>query len=140
MSHENLSREQQIEISSERSFGVVFSIFFLVVSVWPVVFNGAGPRPWALVAAVLMGLTTWLAPYKLKSANIAWHKLGLLLGRIVSPIALAIIFFLVITPIGFIARLCGKVFLKIQKEPKALTYWQERTPPGPAPDSLNRQF
>lgn len=140
MSHENLSREQTIEMSSEQNFGIVFTVFFLIIALWPVVFSGTGPRFWALVAAVLVGLTAWRAPEQLKSANVAWHKLGLLLGRIVSPIALAIMFFLVITPIGLIARMCGKVFLKIQKDPNASTYWQARTPPGPAPDSLTRQF
>lgn len=140
MTHENLSRPEEMQLASERNFGVVFTIFLLVVALWPAVFQNSTPRVWAIAAALILAWVTWKLPLRLRRANILWHKFGLLLGRVVSPIALAIVFFAVITPLGILARWRGKDFLKLQKDPGATTYWQPRDPPGPAPESLDRQF
>ncbi len=66
--------------------------------------------------------------------------LGLLLGRVVSPIVMALLFFLVVTPTAFLFRLLGKDPLRLAAEPRAGTYWIERRPPGPPPDTMANQF
>lgn len=140
MAHENHFRREEITLSTERSFGTVFTIFFLIIALWPTVFQNTMPRLWAIAAALILAWITWKLPSRLRPANVLWHKFGLLLGRVVSPIALAIVFFAVVTPLGVLARWRGKDFLKLQKDPDAATYWQPRDPPGPAPESLDRQF
>jgi len=67
-------------------------------------------------------------------------KLGILLGRIAAPVALAILFYGVFTPIGAVMRLAGKDPLRLKRDPGSPSYWLPRQPPGPAPDSLDQQF
>jgi hypothetical protein len=64
----------------------------------------------------------------------------MLLHHIVSPVALALVFYLAIMPTGLVMRLFGKDFLRLKRDPQAKSYWIERTPPGPAPDSMKNQF
>jgi len=139
MAHEDLSREQQIEGSSDRVFGLVFAGVFLVIAVWPLV-HGAPPRWWALVVSAVFGGIALLKPMLLARLNRLWMKLGILLGRIVAPVALAILFYGVFTPIGAVMRLAGKDPLRLKRDPHSPSYWLRRQPPGPAPDSLDQQF
>ena len=81
-----------------------------------------------------------LVPGVLAPANRLWTKFGLLLHHIVSPIALGILFFLVVTPTGLLMRLFGKDPLRLRFDPDADSYWIKRDPPGPAADSLKNQF
>jgi hypothetical protein len=69
-----------------------------------------------------------------------WTALGLLMGRLVNPVVTAILFYIVITPVGLIARLLGKDLLRLKLVPGADSYWIRRMPPGPAPASMNKQF
>jgi hypothetical protein len=79
-------------------------------------------------------------PKVLHPFNILWTKLALLLNKIVSPLAMGVIFFLVATPTGFIMRMFGKDPLQLRFDPSATSYWKQRTPPGPAPASMSNQF
>ena len=79
-------------------------------------------------------------PSVLTQLNRLWLRFGLLLHRVVSPLVLGIMFFLVVTPTGIVMRLLGKDPLRLRYEETASTYWIDRTPPGPAPESLDRQF
>ena len=81
-----------------------------------------------------------LKPELLAGPNRLWIKLGLLLGKIVSPIALGIVFYCVVAPIGTLVRLTGKDPLRLKLDPRADSYWIPRKPPGPPPDSMNNQF
>ena len=139
MAHEDLSRDQQIEGSSDRSFGLVFAGVFLVVAGWPL-FYREWPRWWALVVAVVFALVAIRRPALLRHLNRLWTKLGLLLGKIVSPIALGILFYGVVAPIGVLVRLAGKDPLHLKLDSKADSYWIPRKPPGPPPDSMTNQF
>jgi saxitoxin biosynthesis operon SxtJ-like protein len=139
MAHEDLTREQQIEGSSDRSFGLVFAGVFLVVACWPL-FHRELPRWWVLgVAGVFAVIAIW-KPALLTRLNWLWTKLGLLLGKVVSPIALSILFYGVITPIGAVMRLTGKDPLRLKLDSGANSYWIQRKPPGPPPDSMTNQF
>jgi hypothetical protein len=139
MAHEDLNREQHVEGSSDRSFGLVFAGLFFVIAVLPL-FHGGIVRWWCLAVAAVFALAALLKPALLTGLNRLWIKLGVLLGKVVSPIALGILFYVVITPIGLVIRLTGKDPLRLKFAPEADSYWIPRDPPGPAPDSMNHQF
>jgi hypothetical protein len=139
MAHEDLSREEHVEGSSDRVFGLVFAGVFLVIAGWPLI-HGASPRWWALGVSAAFGVVAWVRPVWLARLNRLWMKLGILLGKVVSPIALGILFYGVITPIGAVVRLTGKDPLRLKRDPAADSYWIARNPPGPPPDSMTNQF
>lgn len=139
MAHENLNRAQEIEGSSDKTFGLVFAGLFLVISILPL-FHGEKFRWWASVVATMFALVALTKPALLTKLNQLWMKLGLLLGKIVSPIALSILFYLIITPIGLMIRIKGKDPLRLKFDPNVNSYWIPRDPPGPPPGSLNNQY
>lgn len=139
MAHEDLTREQEVEGSSDRSFGVVFAVVFVLIAGWPL-WYGEGPRWWSLVVAGLFALVAIVKPALLSGLNRQWMKLGILLGKIVSPIALGLLFYGVITPLGAALRLAGKDPLRLKFDRGADSYWIRREPPGPLPDSMINQF
>ncbi len=139
MAHEDLSREEQVEGSSDRSFGLVFAAFFLLVAAWPLL-QGSAPRWWALGVSAAFALVAMFRPMLLARPNRWWIKLGVLLGKVVSPVALGILFYGVIVPIGVVMRIAGKDPLRLKRDAGAATYWIRRTPPGPPPDSMTNQF
>jgi hypothetical protein len=139
MPHESLRREESIAGSSDRSFGIVFAAVFLIVAVVPWFFGGIF-RAWALVVAAGFLVAALAFPSTLAPLNRLWTRFGLLLHRIVSPIVLGIMFFLVVTPIGLLMRLFGKDPLRLERDASAGSYWIPREPPGPPPESLKDQF
>ncbi len=140
VAHERLHEDQEaVKAPSNRNFGVTFAVAFAVIGALPLLRHG-GVRWWAWAIAAVFLLLTWLRPQLLAPLNRWWLKLGLLLGHIVSPIAMAILFYMVITPIGLIMRKLGKAAMRVPFDPKASSYWVPRDPPGPPPDSLNNQF
>jgi hypothetical protein len=139
VAHEDLSRHQQVEGSSDRSFGLVFAVVFLVIACWPLLYREM-PRWWAVAVAVVFALFAFWKPSLLAGLNRQWIKLGLLLGKIVSPVALGILFYGVVAPIGLVMRLAGKDPLRLKLDSGASSYWIPRKPPGPPPDSMTNQF
>jgi hypothetical protein len=139
MAHENLNRENRVEGSSNRTFGVIFALAFLVLACWPLV-SGAAPRWWAAALAAVFGLVAWLRPGLLARPNALWMKFGILLGKVVSPVALGILFYGVFVPMGALIRLAGKDSLRLKLDPRADSYWIPREPPGPPPDSMKNPF
>lgn len=138
--HEHTPRHtSQIQSSSDRSFGFVFAAVFLIVALFPLL-HAAGIRIWAVAVSGVFLLLASFLPHVLAPANRLWTKFGLLLHNIVSPVALGILFFLVVTPTGLLMRLFGKDPLRLRFDPAADSYWIKRDPPGPAADSLNNQF
>lgn len=137
--HEDFSRAQPVKASSNRAFGWVFAIAFLVIAVWPLVSGGA-VRWWALPVSGVFALVTLIAPALLTGPNKLWQRLGMLLHRIVSPIMLGIMFYLVVTPMGMLMRAFARRPLRLRREAAADTYWVSRDPPGPQPDSMPHQF
>jgi hypothetical protein len=136
---DDLRREAQDGGSSNRVFGFVFAGFFLIISILPL-FVGAQLHVWSLVVAALFGLAAFLAPAILAPLNRLWTRFGHLLHKIVSPVVLGIMFFLVISPMGMVMRLLGKDPLRLRADPDASTYWINRTPPGPPPETFVDQF
>jgi hypothetical protein len=111
--------------SSEKSFGILFSFVFLLVSVWPLLLGEGKIRFWAISISFIFLSLAFLKPELLKPLNITWIKLGELLGRIIAPIVMAIIYFSILTPLSFIIRIFGKDLLKI-KFSKDNSYWIKR--------------
>ena len=126
----------QTEQSSEKSFGVVFSIVFLIVALYPLI-NFESLRIWALVVSIIFFLLAFLAPKILVLPNKLWFKFGLLIGSIVAPIVMAFVYFVTVLPTGLIMRLLGKDLLKQKLDKNAKSYWIERKQPM---GSMKNQF
>jgi hypothetical protein len=139
MTHEDLSRDEPVEGSSDRSFGLVFAAAFLVVAAWPL-WRGGDLRWWAVAVAAGLALVAWVSPRLLALPNRLWLRFGLLLGKVVSPIALGILFYGVFVPMGTLMRWFGKDPLRLQRDKAATSYWIPREPPGPPPTSMTNQF
>ena len=137
--HEDFSRTHEVEASSNRSFGWVFTAVFLIIAVWPLV-SGGTVRWWSLLVAAAFALVTVAAPKLLALPNRLWLRFGLLLNRIISPVVLAFLFYCVVTPMGALMRALGKDSLRLRRSVSDASYWIERNPPGPKPDSMNHQF
>lgn len=137
--HEDFRRKQEGEGGSDRGFGIVFAIFFTLIALLPL--RSHHPvRWWALALAVLFLAIALLQPVWLRPLNRIWTKLGLLMGRVVSPVVTGLLFFLVVTPIGLLFRLLKKDPLRLASSAGTSTYWIVRQPPGPAPESIRNQF
>ena len=125
-----------IEQSSEKSFGIVFSIVFLIVALYPLS-NSEGLRIWALVVSIIFFLLAFLAPKILVLPNKLWFKFGLLIGSIVAPIVMSLVYFVTVVPTGLFMRLLGKDLLKQKLDKNAKSYWIERKEPI---GSMKNQF
>ena len=129
----------EVEGSSNRSFGWVFVGVFGVVALVPML-HGAAPRWWALICSAAIAAVTVWRPGLLTVPNRLWMRLGLLLGLVVSPVVLAILFYVVFTPFGLVMRALGHDPLRLKADANASSYWIERMPPGPPPESMKDQF
>ena len=117
---------KNIKISSNRSFGVVFFIFFLIVSIFPL-FKDENIRIWAAVVAIIFLILGLLNSSVLSPLNKIWFKFGILLGNFISPIIMGLVFFVVVTPTAFLLRVFGKDLLNLKKNNKK-SYWIEKSP------------
>ena len=114
-----------VKISSNRSFGLLFFIVFLAISLWPLK-SQEDLRLWAFILALIFFVLGILNSKFLTPLNKLWIRFGFFLGAIVSPIVMGIVYFLVVTPTGLFMRLLGKDLLKTNKEKNASTYWMKR--------------
>ena len=120
-----MQHESKIKIGSNRNFGLVFFFVFLIVGLWPLL-NGGTFRIWSIVIAIIFLILGLMNSKLLTPLNKLWFKFGLFLGTIVSPFVMGIIFFLVITPIGFVMKIIGKDLLNIKLDSKKKSYWINR--------------
>ena len=132
----NSSITLETERSSEKSFGIVFSIVFLIVALYPLI-DSEGLRIWALIISAIFLLLAFIAPNTLSLPNKLWFKFGILLGSIIAPIVMALVYFLTVLPTGLIMRLLGKDLLKQKLDKDAKSYWIERSEPM---GSMKNQF
>jgi len=107
--------------STNKSFGVVFFIFFLLISFWPLL-NDGEIRVWALIVSLIFIILAMLKPYLLTPFNRIWARFGVVLGSLISPIVMGIIFFVIVTPTGFLMRIFSKNFLNLKKN-NDKSYW-----------------
>ena len=115
----------KIKISSERSFGIVFSIIFAIIGLYPLLY-GNNINLWSCLISVILLFFAFFLPKTLIVPNKLWFKFGKLLGFIVAPIVMGVIFFLVITPTGFFMKMLGKDLLNKKYNNKIKSYWINR--------------
>ena len=118
---------RNINVPSNKSFGIVFFVVFLVIALYPLI-NNEDIRLWSLVISLIFIILGLLNSQILTPLNKLWFKFGILLGKIISPFVMGVIFFLVVTPIGLIMRLIGKDVLNLRYH-KDKSYWIKKTGP-----------
>ena len=126
----------KIKISSNRNFGLVFFIVFLIVSTWPLTYEEP-VRIWSVIISLVFLILGLMNSKLLAPLNKLWFKFGMILGIIVSPVIMCVIFFLVITPIGLIMKAMGKDVLNLKFDKRKKTYWIKRNIPI---GTMKRQF
>jgi hypothetical protein len=137
--HEPVTRTEDIQPGSDRSFGLTIGIVLFLISGY-LYMTGSAAFAWVGLAGAALVLAGLIAPRFLHPLNRAWTKLSLLLGRVMTPIIMAVVYFLTVFPIGLALRLSGKDPLSLKRGTDRETYWVMREPPGPAPESLKDQF
>ena len=140
--HEDFGRQEAPAGGSNRAFGLTVGGILAAIGLARWVLSGdlgwlAGVLMAAGLPLVLFGL---VAANSLAPLNRAWHRLGLMLLRITNPILMGLIFYVTVTPIALIMRLAGKDPLHLKFDSEASSYWIDRRPPGPAPESMKNQF
>ena len=116
---------RKIKISTNKSFGIVFFLFFLIISLFPL-FKDGDIRIWSLIIAIFFLILGLLNSKALTPLNKLWFKFGILLGSFISPIVMAIVFFTVVTPTSLIMKALGKNLLNLKRDNKK-TYWIEKS-------------
>ena len=117
----------KIKIGSNRSFGIVFFIVFLIIAIYPFL-NQGELRLWSLIISIIFLILGLLNSRLLSPLNKIWFKFGIFLGKIVSPLVMGLIFFFVVTPIGILMRILNKDLLNLKFNGKS-TYWIEKNDP-----------
>ena len=126
----------KIKISSNRSFGLLFFVVFLIVSLWPLT-HESSIRIWSVIISAVFLVLGLINSKLLTPLNVLWFKFGMILGAIISPIIMGIVFFLVVTPTGLILRIMGKDLLNKKYDKEKETYWIKRNAPT---GTMKRQF
>ncbi|MHB1218322.1 MAG: SxtJ family membrane protein [Alphaproteobacteria bacterium] len=138
--HEDFRRKEEVKGSSNRGFGIVFAVFFAILTFSPLTHGGEIRWVYCGIPAVAFLAAAYLAPKLLTPLNWLWTRFGLLLHHVMNPLIMGLLFFLTVTPVGLVMRLMGKDPLRLKIDRSAKTYWIPRDPPGPAPDTMRRQF
>jgi hypothetical protein len=118
-------KNKNIKIGTNKSFGIVFFLFFLIVSIFPL-FKDGNIKIWSIVIAIIFLILALLNSKILTPLNKIWFKIGILLGNFFSPIVMGVVFFAIVTPTSIIMRVLGKNLLNLKKDNKK-TYWIERS-------------
>ena len=118
---------KEIKIGSNKSFGIVFFVVFLIVSFYPMI-NDNDVRYWSLILSIIFLILGLLNSNLLTPLNNLWFKFGILLGKVISPFIMGTIFFIIVTPIGIIMKILKKDLLNLKFNNKK-TYWIEKSGP-----------
>ena len=121
------NNKNNIKLGSNRSFGIVFFVVFLLIALYPLTFSG-GIIIWSVIISFIFLVLGLLNSKILTPLNKLWFMFGIFLSKIISPLIMGIIFFLVVTPIGLIMRIFGKDVLNL-KYNKNQSYWIEKSGP-----------
>jgi hypothetical protein len=130
---------EETALPSERRFGLVFAAAIAAVGLWLLLRKHSPAGLGVVGAAEVLAVVAMLAPALLRLPNLLWFKLGHLMGLVVSPIVLGIMFLVLIAPVGIAMRLSGRDALRMRRKP-GNSYWVPREPAGPAPDSFRNQY
>jgi len=116
---------QKIKISSNKSFGIVFFLVFLIISIFPL-FKDGNIRIWSLIIAIIFLILGLMNSKILTPLNKIWFKFGIVLGSFISPIVMGVVFFVIVTPTALIMKVLGKNLLNLKRDNKK-TYWIEES-------------
>lgn len=137
--HEDLTREDEVTGSSERSFGITCAVVFAIIAAIRFWHGSGSAIYWLIAAAVMLGLAyLWTAP--LRPLNRLWFRLALVLYKVVNPIMMGLLFYSTVVPTGLLMRACGKDPLRLRRDAQAQSYWIVRTDDGAAPARMKNQF
>ena len=125
--------------STDRFFGLLFSVFWAVVAIAPLR-RGGSIRAWAVVLAAAFLVTSLVRPTLLGPLNQLWQRLAQHLQKLTNPIVMAVLYFSTIVPFALVMRLLNRDVLRLKWEPGQASYWIPRKPPGPQPESMKDQF
>lgn len=139
-SHENYHDHGVQKTATNKSFGIVFAVVFVLIAAIQISAGRMLPAAILAVAALIFLLLALFQPRLLSPLNRVWTKFGLLLHKVTNPILMGVIFFLACTPMGVGMRLFGFDPLRRKFDPAAESYWITRDPAGPPPDSMKNQF
>ena len=120
-----MQHKPKIKISSNRNFGLVFFVVFLIIAFWPILNNG-DLRLWSIIISLIFLILGLLNSKLLKPLNLAWTKFVIMLGNFIAPLVMGFIFFLVVTPVGLVMRIIGKDLLNLKFNKNMKTYWINR--------------
>jgi hypothetical protein len=127
------------QLPSNKKFGLFFSGIFVLIAAYAYLKFRIEFAVFALITSTLFAIAAFLTPQILTPLNSLWSSLGWQLGKIVSPIVLGLIFFVLITPVSLVTRLFGRDELKIKKR-TVESYWVDRSAPGPTSESFKNQY
>jgi hypothetical protein len=136
---ERIEHGDDLRGSSDRVFGLIFSVFWSAVAFAPLI-KGGPIRVWAVTLAAAFLVSGLVRPTVLGPLNQAWQRFAQLLQKLTNPIVMAILFFSSIVPFGLMMRLLNRDALRLKWERGSVTYWIPRDPPGPRPESMKDQF
>ncbi|HLX14627.1 MAG TPA: SxtJ family membrane protein [Bradyrhizobium sp.] len=137
--HEDLRRDDRTEGPSDRRFGLTIGAILAAIGAWKSFHGSNWGLVWGALAAALIGCA-FLRPAALSRLNDLWLRLGLLLHRIVNPLIMVFLFFVVIAPIGLLMRSLGKDPLRLKFDKAAASYWIARSDARPLPEAMRQQF
>ena len=137
--HDSVQRTDTLKPGSNRSFGMVFACLFAVVALYPLLF-GSSARWWSLYLAATLALIALARPATFTVPNHIWHRFGLLLHQVVSPVSLGLIFYLAVTPTALILRLLRRDPLRLRLDRAAQSYWIVRSTDRSDRGDMRRQF
>jgi len=129
-----------VKHGSDRGFGITFAIVFALLGGYFTAVSPLAAGPWLLVISGAFLVLAIIRPVTLRPLNILWFKFGLLLHKIVSPIVMGLMFFLVITPFAIVMKLARRDHLRLKFDAEQESYWVKREVPGPSPESFKKQF
>ena len=140
--HESFEREDEVKGSSNRGFGLTVGGILLLIAAYRS--YSADELDYISIALFALGgplvLLGLVLPNSLAALNRAWTRFGLILFKVVNPLVMGLIFFVTVTPIGLAMRLTGGDPLRLKMAPGEKSYWIQRSPPGPAPETMKNQF
>lgn len=137
--HERLVADDGEHSASDRAVGFVLATASALIGLAPLL-RGHAVRPWALAVAAVLLLAALVRPRWLRPVNRAWMGFGAVANAIVTWVLMALMFYLVITPLGWALRWTGRDLLRLRLDPALRSYWLERRPPGPPPETMKNQF
>jgi hypothetical protein len=136
-SHESFDRKEKLVVGSDRKFGFTFAVVFFLLSVSTLLIP-VYVRVVLILACVITTAVAMMEPHRLHSANVQWMRFGMLLGKVISPVILAFLFYAVFLPVGLLLKLVRKDILNLKLKPEADSYWIDSTLAPPT--SMKDQF